>query len=67
MPNKVISTIHKAKRLESDHVVVAAFDRGSFPDTEAKRCLLYVALSRAKHSVTIIASKNAPSPLVRGL
>jgi len=67
MPNKVISTIHKAKGLESDHVVVTAFDRGNFPDTEEKRCLLYVALSRAKHSVTIIASKNAPSPLFRGL
>lgn len=67
MPNKVISTIHKAKGLESDHVVVTAIDRGNFPDTEEKRCLLYVALSRSKHSVTIIASKNTPSPLLRGL
>jgi DNA helicase-2/ATP-dependent DNA helicase PcrA len=67
MPNKVISTIHKAKGLESDHVVVTALDSGNFPDTEEKRCLLYVAISRAKQSVTIIASKNAPSPLLRGL
>jgi len=67
MPNKVISTIHKAKGLESDHVIVTAFDCESFPDTDEKRCLLYVALSRAKHSITIIASKNTASPLVRGL
>lgn len=67
MPRKVISTIHKAKGLESDHVVVTALDQSNFPNTEEKRCLLYVALSRAKQSLTIIASKNRPSPMIRGL
>ncbi len=66
MPNKVISTVHKAKGLESDHVVLAAFSQNTFPDTDEKRCLLYVALSRAKHSLTICVSKSNPSPLLKG-
>lgn len=67
MPSKVISTIHKAKGLESDHVVITAFDQSTFPNTEEKRCLLYVALSRAKHSLTIITSKDRPSPMIQGV
>ena len=64
MPPKAISTIHKAKGLECDHVLILACDGKTFPDNPASRCLLYVALSRAKRSVSIVVSRNSPSPLL---
>ncbi len=63
MPTKAVSTIHKAKGLECDHVLIISCDRNTFPDNSASRCLLYVALSRAKHSLSIVASRRTPSPL----
>jgi len=63
-PRKALSTVHKSKGLEAEHVLVFACDRGHFPETHVKRNLLYVALSRATESVTIIASRNNRSPLV---
>ena len=62
---KALSTVHKSKGLEADHVFVFACDRIHFPATQEKRNLFYVALSRATESVTIIASRKNPSPLVR--
>lgn len=61
---KSISTIHKAKGLECDDVVLLSLDARSFPDKMDARCLLYVALSRAKKRLHIVASKTAASPLV---
>lgn len=63
-PRKALSTIHKSKGLEAEYVFVFACDGGHFPGTQVKRNLLYVALSRATESVTIIASRNNRSPLV---
>lgn len=63
-PRKALSTIHKSKGLEAEHVVVFACDGSHFPGTHVKRNLLYVALSRATESVTIIASRNNRSLLV---
>ncbi len=63
-PRKALSTVHKSKGLEAEHVFVFACDRGHFPETQVKRNLLYVALSRATESVTIIASRENQSPLV---
>ena len=63
-PRKALSTVHKSKGLEAEHVFVFACDGGHFPETHVKRNLLYVALSRATESVTIIASRNNRSPLV---
>jgi hypothetical protein len=48
VPPKAISTIHKAKGLECDGVIVMPCDAKTFPDSSEARCLLYVALSRAK-------------------
>lgn len=63
-PRKALSTVHKSKGLEASHVFVFACDKSHFPGTLVKRNLLYVALSRATESVTIIASRNNQSPLV---
>jgi len=63
-PRKALSTVHKSKGLEAEHVFVFACDGRHFSETQVKRSLLYVALSRATESVTIIASRNNRSPLV---
>ena len=63
-PRKALSTVHKSKGLEAESVFVFACDGGHFTETHVKRNLLYVALSRATESVTIIASRNNRSPLV---
>jgi len=61
---KALSTVHKSKGLEAEYVFVFACDGRCFPETQVKRNLLYVALSRATESVTIIASRNNQSPLL---
>ena len=63
-PGKAISTIHKAKGLQCDHAIVVPCDK-RFSATEYSRCKLYVALSRAKRSLTLVVSRNNPSPLFR--
>jgi len=64
-PRKVLSSIHKAKGLECDRGLVMACDRARFSGTTYSRCKLYVALSRAKRSLTLVASESDPSPLFR--
>lgn len=63
-PPKAISTIHKAKGLECDTVVLMPCDRRTFPDRDDARCLLYVALSRATSRLVIVASRKSASPLL---
>jgi DNA helicase-2/ATP-dependent DNA helicase PcrA len=63
-PSKVISTIHKAKGLECDGVIVMPCDAKTFPDTQEARCPLYVALSRAKRRLQFVISHSAASPLL---
>jgi DNA helicase-2/ATP-dependent DNA helicase PcrA len=62
-PDAAISTIHKAKGLECGNVVVMPCDATTFPDREDARCLLYVALSRAKERLMLVVSRANPSPL----
>lgn len=62
-PAKAISTIHKAKGLECDGVLLMPCDAKTFPDKEDSRCLLYVALSRAKKRLMLVLSRDNPSPL----
>jgi superfamily I DNA/RNA helicase len=62
-PARALSTVHKAKGLEWEHVVVMPCDRQHFADTLAARCLLYVAMSRATSSLTLVVSRKDPSPL----
>jgi hypothetical protein len=62
--DKAISTIHKAKGLECETVVVMPCDAQTFPDTAEARCLLYVALSRARNHLLLVVSRGNPSPLL---
>jgi hypothetical protein len=64
IPDKAISTIHKAKGLECSDVLIIPCDRAHFSDTQAARYKLYVAISRAKRSLTIVVSSSNPSPLL---
>jgi len=64
VPGRCASTIHKAKGQEFDHVIVAHCSASPFPESPEARRLLYVALSRARLSITILASGVAPSPLL---
>ena len=64
-PAKAISTIHKAKGLECDNVLLMPCDAKRFTNTIASRRKLYVAISRAKKSLTLVVSANEPSPLLK--
>ena len=64
-PDAAISTIHKAKGLECGNVLVMPCDATTFPDREDARCLLYVALSRAKERLMLVVSRTNPSPLLQ--
>lgn len=63
-PRKAISTIHKAKGLEGDSALVLPCAGKTFPDNRNARCLLYVAISRAKRRLMIVLSRKDPSPLL---
>jgi DNA helicase-2/ATP-dependent DNA helicase PcrA len=62
-PDAAISTIHKAKGLECGSVLLVPCDSTTFPDRVEARCLLYVALSRAKDRLMLVISHDNPSPL----
>jgi superfamily I DNA/RNA helicase len=63
---RCISTIHMAKGDEFDHVIVPHFGRQSFRDRLDERRLLYVALTRARRSIHLLAPRSATSPLETG-
>ena len=62
-PVRAISTIHKAKGLECESVILLPINAATFPDKDDARCLLYVALSRATHRLQLVLSRSNPSPL----
>jgi DNA helicase-2/ATP-dependent DNA helicase PcrA len=64
LPAKAISTVHKAKGLECANVIIMPCDAQHFGDTPAARCRLYVAMSRATRSLTLVVSRTNPSPLI---
>ncbi len=64
-PAKSISTIHKAKGLECDNALVVPCDKKHFSDSDAARCKLYVALSRARRHLTLVVSRASPSLLLK--
>ncbi len=62
IPQITLSTVHSAKGLEWDHVLVMDLAEGRFPshrslakdeDFEEERRLLYVATTRARHSLAL--------------
>ena len=62
----LVSTIHAAKGLEFDHVLVlGGLRKGrntSTPSTEEVRRLYYVAMTRSRHTLALIDSSDSPNP-----
>ncbi|MEA2022691.1 MAG: UvrD-helicase domain-containing protein [Actinomycetota bacterium] len=61
-----LSTVHRAKGLEWDRVVVFGVDRGLLPhdlatDLEEERRILHVAITRGIQQVTILSDIDRPS------
>ena len=50
--------------MECESVIVMPCDSKTFPDKIDARCLLYVALSRAKSRLMFVVSRNDASPLL---
>ena len=64
-PKKVLSSIHKAKGLECDHAMLMACDKAQFTSTLYSKSKMYVALSRAKKSLTLVVPTTNLSPLFK--
>jgi hypothetical protein len=60
LPGQSISTVHKAKGLEFRRVLICPADKHQYPATPYGARLLYVALSRATHGITIITDTASP-------
>lgn len=64
----ILSTIHSAKGLEYDNVIIADAIDGIMPgaeaDTEEERRLFYVGLTRAKESLMILKYSDCYMPFV---
>ncbi|TGP93618.1 MULTISPECIES: ATP-binding domain-containing protein [unclassified Mesorhizobium] len=65
LPNKAISTIHKAKGLEFDSVMLILCDQKNFSNTRASRAKLYVALSRATSKLMLVVSRGQSTLLLK--
>ena len=65
LPSRAISTIHKAKGLEFDNVMLLPCDGRNFSNSRGARAKLYVALSRATNSLMLVVSRSQPSPLFK--
>jgi DNA helicase-2/ATP-dependent DNA helicase PcrA len=60
-----IAAERKAKGLEKESVLLLPCDKQHFSDSDEKRRLLYVALSRATKSLALVIPRRLPSPLFR--
>jgi len=62
----LLSSVHRVKGQEWDHVVVFGVDRGAMPhqlseDVEEERRVFHVAMTRGRRSVLILADRDRPS------
>ncbi|HEU4894938.1 MAG TPA: ATP-dependent DNA helicase UvrD2, partial [Acidimicrobiia bacterium] len=62
----MLSTVHRVKGLEWDHVIVFGADKGSMPheladDVEEERRVFHVALTRGRQTVTVLADRDRQS------
>ncbi|WP_421866238.1 UvrD-helicase domain-containing protein [Parvibaculum sp.] len=64
-PRKCISTIHKAKGLECDHVMLVVNRVNDLSGTLYSRNRLYVGLSRARRSLTIVVPDVADTAVLK--
>lgn len=64
------TTLHSLKGLEADHVILANLDEDSFDFTneytqeDTNRHLLYVGMTRARQTLTMMTSTDRPSPVL---
>ncbi|MGF1618389.1 MAG: ATP-dependent DNA helicase UvrD2 [Acidimicrobiia bacterium] len=68
----VLSTVHRVKGLEWDHVIVFGADSSLMPhhlasDIEEERRIFHVALTRGIRTVTVLADKVSPSVFISEL
>lgn len=60
----VLTTMHSSKGLEYDHVWISRSEEGVVPDEKSpeseERRLFYVAMTRARDSLTISSIKKNP-------
>jgi hypothetical protein len=71
-PSILLSTIHKIKGREWEHVIVYGASEGLLPhrlsdDEEGERRVFHVALTRALRQVVVLADADGPSPFVAEL
>jgi DNA helicase-2/ATP-dependent DNA helicase PcrA len=71
-PAVLLSTIHRIKGREWEHVIVYGASEGLLPhrlseDEEGERRVFHVALTRAIRQVVVLADAEAPSPFVAEL
>jgi DNA helicase-2/ATP-dependent DNA helicase PcrA len=71
-PGVLLSTIHKIKGREWEHVIVYGVSQGLFPhrlseDEEGERRVFHVALTRAIRQVVVLADADGASPFVAEL
>jgi hypothetical protein len=64
-----LSTVHRVKGMEWDHVVVFAANQGLFPhrlsdDLEEERRVFHVAITRCRSRVDVVADRGRISPFV---
>ena len=65
--DELVTTIHSLKGLEADHVILANLDEDEFnfsneyTQEDTNRHLLYVGMTRAKKSLTMLSATVAPS------
>ena len=62
----VLSSVHRVKGLEWDHVIVFGADRGLMPhqlsaDVEEERRVFHVAITRGSKTVTVLSDRERPS------
>ncbi len=65
----VLSTVHRVKGMEWDHVVVFAANQGLMPhrlaeDEEEERRVFHVAVTRCRETVTVVSDRTSTSPFV---
>ncbi|MFC1463105.1 ATP-binding domain-containing protein [Verrucomicrobiota bacterium] len=65
IPRRFVTTIHKAKGREFDHVMIAHCGGKNFADDDDARRLVYVAMSRCRKSITFLVPGAEPSPLLK--
>lgn len=64
-----LSTVHRVKGMEWDHVVVFAANHGLMPhrlseDDEEERRVFHVAVTRCRETVTVVSDRASVSPFV---